>query len=443
MSSFLNGQVNQTASFTQQNLAVPSDALTVSGPLQGESLTVNTINVRDGGTITGPLTAASLTSGTQTVNGQSTINGTQVVNGAQSVQGLQSNVSADGQSALYANITTTSYVNSALIMNTLRAPGTAFKFIDCRAGDVIAYSTPVFVVNGQGDLSSAGTGSFYGQLTSGSLSTGNIAANVITANQQNVNGDSYLNGPAQITHSNAGAGCLLLTPSSATYANSVLFINTTRAADPAFNLIDCRTAGSQKFVVDGTGKLDINTTSTTASAVRIYPNSASYTGTALYIAAGRAANSAYNMLDCRANGVSQLLVNGKGDVTAAGSVSAGTTLSVGTDATVSGKLQVNNTVKCTNGLETASGSFTITTSLSSIHTLTGSTHAIVSASSASGYFYMGYAIWVGNLSAPQLYSFCSQGIEATIDLNATIFLKRTSGSDNTCKWNVTYLSVGL
>jgi hypothetical protein len=78
------------------------------------------------------------------------------------------------------------------------------------------------------------------------------------------------------------------------------------------------------------------------SALTVAPTHATYTGTALFVNTTRAANSAFNLLALQANSVGQFTVRGDGLITAAGSMTLGGTKTIsGYDAAAAYGLTVN------------------------------------------------------------------------------------------------------
>jgi hypothetical protein len=69
----------------------------------------------------------------------------------------------------------------------------------------------------------------------------------------------YVIGSARFEPTDTGASGVIITPTNTLYANSALYINTTRAANSAFNLIDARTNSTYQFVVRGDGNVAIGT----------------------------------------------------------------------------------------------------------------------------------------------------------------------------------------
>ena len=96
-----------------------------------------------------------------------------------------------------------------------------------------------------------------------------------------VSGESTLNGPTTIngatainnylscTPADPGASGIALLPSSLSYANTALYINTARAANAAFNLIDARAASTPLFTVTGQGNTTVGGALSVASSATV------------------------------------------------------------------------------------------------------------------------------------------------------------------------------
>ena len=133
----------------------------------------------------------------------------------------------------------------------------------------------------------------------------------------------------------ADSAALNVTPTHATYTNTALKVNTTRAANAAFKLIDLQANTASKFAMDGngdvtatgewgiTGHLAIGTSAIGATAtfsgshqssseVDARPTHASYTGTAILVNTTRAANTAFKLVELQANSVVQVSIRGDG-----------------------------------------------------------------------------------------------------------------------------------
>ncbi len=90
------------------------------------------------------------------------------------------------------------------------------------------------------------------------LSSGNVGIGTSSPGVKlQVEGETTINGSLNCAPSTSSGSGIALTPTASNYGNSALYINTTRAANSAFNLIDARTASSYQFVVRGDGKVAI------------------------------------------------------------------------------------------------------------------------------------------------------------------------------------------
>jgi hypothetical protein len=81
-----------------------------------------------------------------------------------------------------------------------------------------------------------------------------------------INGVTTINNYLSCVPTDPGASGIALLPAAALYANTALYINTVRAADAAFNLIDARAASAPLFTVTGQGNTTVGGTLAVAGA---------------------------------------------------------------------------------------------------------------------------------------------------------------------------------
>ncbi|AGE51087.1 Chlorovirus glycoprotein repeat domain-containing protein [Paramecium bursaria Chlorella virus CVG-1] len=299
-------------------------------------------DVRDGVTTIAPFS----------VNGQGNVDSTSSISVLDGTSGairwraantgtMRANVSLNTFNLMNLHSTGATFSSTIVNLQTTRTTSSAFDFIDCLTNDG---DTPVFIVNGLGNVTANGaltvdTGSSYGAAplanninsvsTSGTTGGHGHISCVTRGNtvfRVDVGGTITSNILQNVEVANLYA-------TSAGFTRNVLSLQTLRGNSDAFNFINCSAndGADTQFSVNGTGGVkSINTNSGAPDVMNVTSLNTNFRGSLIkgYIAAG--GYSAQQFISC-ANGTSGnvFTVNGLGNVGASGALTVDTGSSYG------------------------------------------------------------------------------------------------------------------
>ncbi|AGE57914.1 Chlorovirus glycoprotein repeat domain-containing protein, partial [Paramecium bursaria Chlorella virus NW665.2] len=291
----------------------------------------------DGATIVAPFS----------VNGQGNVDSTSSISVLDGTSGairwraantgtMRANVSLNTFNLMNLHSTGATFSSTIVNLQTTRTTSSAFDFIDCLTNDG---DTPVFIVNGLGNVTANGaltvdTGSSYGAAplanninsvsTSGTTGGHGHISCVTRGNtvfRVDVGGTITSNILQNVEVANLYA-------TSAGFTRNVLSLQTLRGNSDAFNFINCSAndGADTQFSVNGTGGVkSINTNSGAPDVMNVTSLNTNFRGSLIkgYIAAG--GYSAQQFISC-ANGTSGNVfrVNGLGNVDTGGALTVDT-----------------------------------------------------------------------------------------------------------------------